>query len=190
MLDIVQVLISSNAEPSKRLNVITSYSIHYTKLYDEICEGEDKTMYNTVFKKLLDIGDIIGIKGHVFKTQTGETSVHVKELTILSKSIKPLPIVKEKDGVTYDAFTDAEMRYRMRYVDLIVNDHVKDTFMKRTRIINKMREFFNSKGYTEVETPILQAIPGGASARPFITQHNALNIPLYLRIANESYNFV
>ncbi len=154
---------------------------------DEICEGEDKTMYNTVFKKLLDIGDIIGIKGHVFKTQTGETSVHVKELTILSKSIKPLPIVKEKDGVTYDAFTDAEMRYRMRYVDLIVNDHVKDTFMKRTRIINKMREFFNSKGYTEVETPILQAIPGGASARPFITQHNALNIPLYLRIANELY---
>jgi lysyl-tRNA synthetase class 2 len=154
---------------------------------DEICQGEDKSLYNNVFKRLLDIGDIIGVKGYVFKTQTGETSVHVKEFTILTKSIKPLPIVKEKDGQLYDAFTDAEQRYRMRYVDLIVNDHVKDTFIKRTKIINSMRSFFNERGYMEVETPILQAIPGGAAARPFITHHNALNIPLYLRIANELY---
>ncbi len=154
---------------------------------DDICEGEDKTMYNTVFKKLLDIGDIIGIRGYVFKTQMGETSVYVKEFKVLTKSIKPLPIVKEKDGKTYDAFTDPEQRYRQRYVDLIVNDQVKDTFLKRTKIINTMRDFFNEKGYLEVETPILQAIPGGAAARPFITHHNALNIPLYLRIANELY---
>ncbi len=154
---------------------------------DEICEGEDKEFYNTVFKKLTDIGDIVGVKGFVFKTQTGEISVHVKELTILTKSIKPLPIVKEKDGKTYDAFTDPELRYRQRYVDLIVNDHVKDTFVKRTRIMNSMREFFNGHGYLEVETPILQALPGGASARPFMTHHNALDIPLYLRIANELY---
>lgn len=154
---------------------------------DEICQGEDKSLYNNVFKRLLDIGDIIGVKGYVFKTQTGETSVHVKEFTILTKSIKPLPIVKEKDGQLYDAFTDAEQRYRMRYVDLIVNDQVKDTFIKRTKIINSMRSFFNERGYMEVETPILQAIPGGAAARPFITHHNALNIPLYLRIANELY---
>ncbi|MBN2165534.1 MAG: lysine--tRNA ligase [Marinilabiliaceae bacterium] len=154
---------------------------------DDICEGEDKTLYNTVFKKLLDIGDIIGVKGYVFKTQMGEISVYVKEFTVLSKSIRPLPIVKEKDGQVYDAFTDPEQRYRMRYVDLIVNDHVKETFIKRTKIINSMRDFFNAKGYTEVETPILQAIPGGAAARPFITHHNALNIPLYLRIANELY---
>ncbi|MGQ1787328.1 MULTISPECIES: lysine--tRNA ligase [unclassified Saccharicrinis] len=154
---------------------------------DDICEGEDKTMYNTVFKKLLDIGDIVGVRGYVFKTQMGETSVYVKEFKVLTKSLKPLPIVKEKDGKTYDAFTDPETRYRQRYVDLIVNDQVKDTFLKRTKIINTMRDFFNEKGYLEVETPILQAIPGGAAARPFITHHNALNIPLYLRIANELY---
>ncbi len=154
---------------------------------DDICEGDDKTMYNTVFKKLLDIGDIIGIKGYVFKTQMGETSVYVKEFKILTKSLKPLPIVKEKDGKVYDAFSDAEQRYRQRYVDLIVNDQVKDTFLKRTKVINTMRNFFNEKDYLEVETPILQSIPGGAAARPFITHHNALNIPLYLRIANELY---
>ncbi|TCO10788.1 lysine--tRNA ligase [Natronoflexus pectinivorans] len=154
---------------------------------DDICDGEDKTMYNTVFKRLLDIGDIIGVKGFVFKTQTGEISLHVKELTILAKSVRPLPIVKEKDGKIYDAFTDPEMRYRQRYVDLIVNDHVKETFLARTKIMNTMRNFFNERGYLEVETPILQAIPGGAAARPFITHHNALNIPLYLRIANELY---
>ncbi|GAO29134.1 lysine--tRNA ligase [Geofilum rubicundum] len=154
---------------------------------DDICEGEDKTMYNTVFKRLLDIGDIIGVKGHVFRTQTGEISVHVTELTVLAKSLKPLPVVKEKDGQIYDAFTDPEQRYRQRYVDLIVNDQVKDTFLKRSKIINTMRQFFNEKGYLEVETPILQAIPGGAAARPFATHHNALNIPLYLRIANELY---
>jgi len=154
---------------------------------DDICEGEDKTMYNTVFKKLLDIGDIIGVKGYVFKTQMGETSVYVKEFKVLTKSIKPLPIVKEKDGKIYDAFTDPEQRYRQRYVDLIVNDQVKDTFLKRTKVINTLRNFFNNQGYLEVETPILQSIPGGASARPFETHHNALNIPLYLRIANELY---
>ncbi|NLX72493.1 MAG: lysine--tRNA ligase [Bacteroidales bacterium] len=154
---------------------------------DDICPDEDKTLYNTVFKRLLDIGDIIGVKGFVFVTQTGETSVHVKELTILAKSLRPLPVVKEKDGRTFDAFTDPEQRYRQRYVDLIVNDHVMDTFIKRTQIVNTMRNFFNEKGYLEVETPILQAIPGGAAARPFITHHNALNIPLYLRIANELY---
>ncbi len=154
---------------------------------DEICPDENKDMYNIVFKKLLDIGDIVGIKGRVFTTQTGELSIHCSELTVISKSIRPLPIVKEKDGQVFDAVTDAEMRYRQRYVDLVVNPGVKDTFLKRTKIINTMREFFNSKGYVEVETPILQPIPGGAAARPFITHHNTLNIPLYLRIANELY---
>lgn len=154
---------------------------------DEICPGEDKTLYNEVFKKLLDIGDFIGIKGFAFTTQVGEKSVHVKELVVLSKSLRPLPIVKEKDGKVYDAFTDPEMRYRQRYVDLVVNPQVKDTFLKRTKIVNTMRQMFNEYGYLEVETPILQSIPGGAAARPFITHHNALNIPLYLRIANELY---
>lgn len=154
---------------------------------DEICPEEDKTLYNDVFKKLLDIGDIVGIKGFAFVTQVGEISIHAKELVVLSKSLRPLPIVKEKDGKTFDAFTDAEMRYRQRYVDLIVNPQVKDTFVKRTKIINTMRNMFNDAGYLEVETPILQPIPGGASARPFITHHNALNMPLYMRIANELY---
>lgn len=155
---------------------------------DEMADGDDVTMYNTVFKKLLDMGDIIGISGQVFKTQVGEISVNVKELTVLSKSLKPLPVVKtDADGKVHDAFSDAEQRYRQRYVDLIVNDHVKETFLKRTKITNSMREFFNDRGYLEVETPILQPIPGGAAARPFITHHNALDMPLYLRIANELY---
>jgi lysyl-tRNA synthetase class 2 len=155
---------------------------------DEVCPSEDKTMYNTVFKKLLDIGDIIGIKGEVHKTKVGEISVFVKEFTILTKSLRPLPVVKvDADGKTHDAFSDAEQRFRQRYVDLIVNDHVKDTFIKRTKITTSIRNFFNSRGYLEVETPVLQPIPGGAAARPFLTHHNALDIPLYLRIANELY---
>jgi len=154
---------------------------------DDICPGEDKELYNKVFKKLLDIGDFIGIKGYVFRTQTGEITVHARELTVLSKSLRPLPIVKVKDGVAYDAFEDPELRYRRRYVDLIVNDGVKDIFLKRTKVYNSMRQYFNEAGYIEVETPILQSIPGGASARPFITHHNALDIPLYLRIADELY---
>lgn len=154
---------------------------------DEICEGEDKTLYNTVFKRLLDIGDIIGIKGFVFITQMGEISIHVKSLKILSKSLRPLPIVKEKDDQVFDAFSDPEARYRMRYVDLIVNPEVRDIFIKRNKIISIMRSFFNESNYLEVETPILQPIPGGAAARPFITHHNALDMPLYLRIANELY---
>ena len=149
--------------------------------------GEDKTWYNTVFKKLLDIGDFIGVKGFVFITQMGEISIHVQEITLLGKSLKPLPIVKEKDGTVYDAVTDPEFRYRQRYVDLVVNPGVRDVFIKRTKIINSLRELFNSRGYLEVETPVLQPIPGGAAARPFITHHNTLDIPLYLRIANELY---
>lgn len=154
---------------------------------DDLCPGEDKELYNTVFKKLLDIGDFIGIKGFVFRTQMGEISVHAEELTVLAKSLRPLPVVKVKDGVTYDGFTDPEQRYRQRYVDLVVNDGVKDVFIKRTQIFNSMRNFFNQRGYLEVDTPVLQGIPGGAAARPFITHHNALDIPLYLRIANELY---
>ena len=154
---------------------------------DDLCPGEDKDQYNVVFKKLLDIGDFVGIKGYVFRTQMGEISVHAQELTVLGKSLRPLPIVKVKDGVTYDAFDDPELRYRRRYVDLVVNDGVKEIFIKRTKVYNSMRQFFNSHGYMEVETPILQSIPGGASARPFITHHNALDIPLYLRIADELY---
>ena len=154
---------------------------------DEICPDENKDLYNVVFKKLLDIGDFIGVCGYVFRTQTGEVSVHAKELTVLSKSLRPLPIVKMKDGVVYDAFDDPELRYRRRYVDLIVNDGVKEIFLKRTKVYTSMREYFNNAGYIEVETPILQSIPGGASARPFITHHNALDIPLYLRIADELY---
>jgi lysyl-tRNA synthetase class 2 len=155
---------------------------------DEICPTEDKTLYNDVFKKLLDLGDFIGIKGYLFKTQVGEISVHVSEFTLLSKALKPLPLPKtDADGKVYDAFTDPELRYRQRYVDLVVNPHVKETFIKRAKAMSSMREFFNSKGYMEVETPILQPIPGGATARPFMTHHNALDMPLYLRIANELY---
>ncbi len=154
---------------------------------DDICPGEDKTMYNTVFKRLLDIGDFIGIKGFAFITKMGEITIHVTQYKVLAKSLRPLPIVKEKDGKVYDAFTDPDQRYRQRYVDLIVNDHVKKTFVQRAQIIQSMRNFLSGKGYLEVETPILQPIPGGAAARPFITHHNALNMPLYLRIANELY---
>ena len=154
---------------------------------DEICPDDDKSLYNEVFKKLLDIGDFVGITGFVFRTQTGEISVHARTLTVLSKSLKPLPIVKVKDGVTYDAFDDPELRYRQRYVDLIVNDGVKDTFLKRATIVKTMRKVLDEAGYTEVETPTLQAIAGGASARPFITHFNALNIPMYMRIATELY---
>jgi lysyl-tRNA synthetase class 2 len=155
---------------------------------DEICPGEDKTLYNEVFKKLLDLGDFIGIKGYLFTTQVGEISIHVQEFTLLSKSLRPLPVTKtDDDGKVHDAFTDPELRYRQRYVDLVVNPQVKEVFVKRTKLFTAMRNFFNEAGYMEVETPILQAIPGGAAARPFITHHNALDIPLYMRIANELY---
>lgn len=155
---------------------------------DAICPDEnDKELYNTVFKKLLDIGDFVGIEGYVFRTQMGEISVHAESLTVLAKTLRPLPIVKEKDGEVFDAFSDPELRYRQRYVDLVVNTRVKDIFRKRTQVFTSMRNFFNERGYIEVETPILQSIPGGAAARPFMTHHNALNIPLYLRIADELY---
>ena len=154
---------------------------------DDICPGDDKSLYDIVWKKLLDIGDIIGVKGYAFITKTGETSVHVKELTLLSKSLRPLPIVKEADGQTFDAVTDPEFKYRQRYADLIINPAVKETFLKRTKLINSIREFLNNHGALEVDTPVLQSIPGGAAARPFTTHHNALDIPLYLRIANELY---
>ncbi len=154
---------------------------------DDICPGEDKTFFDTVFKKLLDIGDIIGIKGFVFVTKTGETSIHAHSVTLLSKSLHPLPIVKEKEGETFDAVTDPEFRYRQRYADLIVNPHVKDTFLKRSQMIRSIRDFLNDHGALEVDTPVLQNIPGGAAAKPFITHHNALDVPFYLRIANELY---
>ncbi|MDR3251930.1 MAG: lysine--tRNA ligase [Tannerella sp.] len=155
---------------------------------DYICPSENNLdLYNVVFKKLLDIGDFIGIRGYVFRTQMGEISIHAEELAVLSKSLRPLPIVKEKDGVVYDGFTDPEQRYRQRYVDLVVNSDVKEIFLKRNRVFSSMRDYFDSKGYIEVETPVLQSIPGGAAARPFVTHHNALDIPLYLRIADELY---
>ncbi len=154
---------------------------------DDICPEGDPTLYNTVFKKLLDIGDFVGVEGFAFRTNTGELSVHCRKLTVISKSVRPLPVVKEKDGQTFDAFTDPEVRYRQRYVDLVVNPHIKEVFVKRARIMAAMRSFFNEQGYIEVETPILQPIPGGASARPFITHHNSLDIDLYLRIATELY---
>ncbi len=154
---------------------------------DDLCPGDNKDLYNVVFKKLLDIGDFVGIEGYVFRTQTGEISVHAQQLTVLSKSLRPLPIVKEKDGVTYDAFDDPELRYRQRYVDLVVNEGVKDTFLKRATVVRTMRQVLDEAGYTEVETPTLQAIAGGASARPFITHFNALNIDMYMRIATELY---
>jgi len=154
---------------------------------DDICPGEDKTLYDIVWKKLVDIGDIIGVKGYVFITKTGETSVHVKELVLLSKSLRPLPIVKEAEGQTFDAVTDPEFKYRQRYADLIINPAVKETFVKRTKMISSIRQFLDNHGALEVDTPVLQSIPGGAAARPFITHHNALDIPLYLRIANELY---
>ena len=154
---------------------------------DEICAGEDKSLYNNVFKKLLDLGDFVGITGTLFTTQVGEKTIMVKAFKLLAKALKPLPIPKVKDGVTYDAFTDPEMRYRQRYADLVVNPHVKEVFIKRTKLFNAMRSFFNEAGYFEVETPVLQPIPGGAAARPFITHHNSLDIPLYMRIANELY---
>ncbi|MBA6154059.1 lysine--tRNA ligase [Gelidibacter maritimus] len=154
---------------------------------DEICPGDDKSLYNDVFKKLLDFGDFIGVEGELFTTQVGEKTVKVKNFTLLSKALKPLPLPKEKDGVVYDAFTDPEQRYRQRYADLVVNSKVKEVFIKRTKLYNAMRQFFNDAGYFEVETPVLQPIPGGAAARPFVTHHNSLDIPLYMRIANELY---
>jgi len=154
---------------------------------DDICPGEDKSLYDKVWKHLIDIGDIIGLKGYVFITKTGETSLHVSELTILTKSLKPLPIVKEKEGETFDAVTDPEFKYRQRYADLLINPQVKETFVKRTRLINAIRDFLNQQGALEVDTPVLQSIPGGAAARPFVTHHNALDTPFYLRIANELY---
>lgn len=154
---------------------------------DDLCPSEDKTLYNTLFKKCTDLGDFIGVVGFVFRTQMGEVSVHAEQLKILSKSLRPLPVVKSKDGKVFDSFSEPEQRYRQRYVDLLVNSHIKDIFIKRSRVITAMRRFFDAAGYLEVETPILQSIPGGASARPFVTHHNTLDIPLYLRIANELY---
>jgi len=154
---------------------------------DDICPGEDKTLYQSVWKKMIDLGDLVGIKGYVFTTKTGETSVHVKEFSLLAKSLKPLPVVREKEGEVFDEVTDPEFKYRQRYVDLNINPEVKETFVKRTKLINTIRAFLNEKGALEVDTPVLQAIPGGAAARPFVTHHNALDVPFYLRIANELY---
>jgi lysyl-tRNA synthetase class 2 len=155
---------------------------------DSICPGDDKTLYKEVIKHLIHFGDFVGVSGTLFTTRMGEISVHVESFTLLAKSVKPLPVVKtDKEGVIHDAFTDPEHRYRMRYVDLVVNEKVRETFIARTKIVNAMRNFFNAQGYLEVDTPVLQAIPGGASARPFITHHNALDVPMYLRIANELY---
>ena len=154
---------------------------------DDICPGEDKSMYDKVWKHLIDIGDIVGVKGYVFITKTGETSIHVRELSILTKSLKPLPVVKEKEGETFDAVTDPEFKYRQRYADLLINPQVKETFVKRTKLINAIRNFLNEQGALEVDTPVLQSIPGGAAAKPFVTHHNALDVPFYLRIANELY---
>lgn len=154
---------------------------------DDICTGEDKTLYQTVWKKLMDIGDIIGVKGYVFTTKTGEISIHIKEFSLLSKALRPLPVVKEKDGEAFDEVTDPEFRYRQRYADLIVNPSVKEVFIKRTKMVNAIREFLNKHGALEVDTPVLQSIPGGAAARPFSTHHNALDVPMYMRIANELY---
>ncbi len=154
---------------------------------DDICTGEDKTLYDTVWKKLIDLGDIIGIKGYVFTTKTGETSIHATELTLLTKSLKPLPVVKEKEGESFDEVTDPEFKYRQRYADLVINPNVKEVFLKRTKLVNSIRNFLNERGALEVDTPVLQNIPGGAAARPFITHHNALDVPMYMRIANELY---
>src|SRR3982750_3192871 len=154
---------------------------------DDLAKGEDSSFYDIVWKKLLDVGDFIGVKGFVFRTKTGEVSVHVKELTILAKSLRPLPIVKEAEGQTFDAVTDPEFKYRQRYADLVINPSIKETFLKRTKLINSLRDFLNTHGALEVDTPVLQSIPGGAAARPFTTHHNALDVPFYLRIANELY---
>ncbi len=178
--------IQGNASFAEILDSKGKIQVYFNR--DIICEGEDKTKYNIIYKKLLDIGDIIGIKGELFKTKVGETTILVKDFKVLNKSLRPLPLPKvDSDGNVYDSFTDLEQRYRQRYVDLIVNSDVKDTFIKRTQIINSIRNFLNSKDYLEVETPILQPIPGGATARPFITHHNALDIPLYLRISDELF---
>ena len=182
-----QIAAEFDAEPAKFETVTIAGRIQVYIRRDDICPEGDPTLYNTVFKKLLDIGDFIGVEGFAFRTNTGELSVHCRKFTVLSKSIRPLPIVKEKDGQQFDALTDPEVRYRQRYVDLVVNPKVRDVFAKRAKIIATMREYFNQHGCLEVETPILQPIPGGASARPFITHHNALDIDFYMRIATELY---
>lgn len=182
--------IMSVRDMGKASFVVIQDAVGKIQLYikrDEICPGDDKTLYDEIFKKLLDIGDIVGVNGYVFRTKTGEISIHVKELKLLTKALHPLPTAKEKDGVVYDAFSDPEQRYRMRYVDLIVNPHVKEAFVRRTKLVNSMRDFLNEKGYLEVETPILQPLYGGAAARPFKTHHNTLDMTLYMRIANELY---
>lgn len=182
---LMQVKVQGKASFAQLQDAEGSIQVYFNR--DEICPDEDKSKYNDVFKKLLDFGDFIGIEGELFTTQVGEKTVKVKDFTLLSKALKPLPVPKEKDGKIYDAFTDPEQRYRQRYADLVVNPHVKEVFIKRTKLFNAMRNFFNDAGYFEVETPILQPIPGGAPARPFVTHHNALDIPLYMRIANELY---